>query len=177
MTAFHWPASLLALIFSLFPLSSLAEIEYFAGSELGWMLINVNDEDFNPLLINTHFDLRHSSGFGAELLLATGVKDDEASQVELELDRHAALYATYSASGKRVTWTFGAGYGETKLDASLRGGEFPGDSTYEGGSIFLRFTEELRRWPGWHASLGFYSLFDNSDVDIWSANVGVQYAF
>jgi len=161
----------------MFPLTTLAEFDYLAGSELGWMQIRVNDEDFHPILVNAHFDMRHSSGFGTELLLATGVNDDEASQVELELNRHAALYATYSTSGKRVTLTLGAGYSETKLGASLRGGRYPGDSTYEGGTLFLRFTEEIRSWPGWHASLGLYSLFDNSDIDIWSANLGVQYAF
>ena len=173
----HLSAGLTALFLLLFSFRALAEFDYFAGSELGWMQIGVNDEDFHPILINARFDLRHSSGLGAELLLATGVHDDEAAQVELELDRHAALYATYSASGKSVTLTFGAGYGETKLDASLRGGDYPGSSTYEGGTFFLRFTEEFRRWPKWQAALGFYSLFDNSDIDIWSVNLGAQYEF
>jgi hypothetical protein len=170
-------AIMAAPLLPLCPYGAQAEVDYYLGSELGWMQIAVNDEDFHPIMINAHFNLRHSSGLGAELLLATGVSDDEAAQVELELDRHAALYATYSAIGKHVTLTFGAGYGETRLDASLRGGDYPGKSTYEGGSFFVRFTEEFKRWPNWEAALGFYSLFDNSDVDIWSVNLGAQYAF
>lgn len=170
-------AAVVSSLLVLFPLTTLAEFEYIAGSELGWMQINVNDEQFHPIVVNAYFDMRHSSGFGTELLLATGVIDDQASQVELELDRHAAAYATYSTRGQRVILTLGAGYSQTKLNASLRDGPYPGNSTYEGGTFFFRFTEELRSWPDWHASLAFYSFFDNSDIDIWSANLGVQYAF
>lgn len=160
------------------PHQASAELDYYAGTEIGYMLITVNDETFSPLLINAHFDVRHDSGLGAEVLFATGLTDDEAAQVDLELSSHAAIYGTYSWKGREVTATVGLGYGETELEGSLRGdGSFPGASNYEGTTGFVRFTEHLERWPDWQASLGFYGLFDNSDIDIWSINIGVRYAF
>ena len=171
-------AAALAVICCFFSCQTSAELDFYAGSEVGYMFITVNDETFNPWMINAHFDVRHDSGFGAEVLVATGLTDDEAAQVDLELSSHAAVYGTYSWKGDRVITTLGLGYGETELDGGLRGdGSFPGRSTYEGGTGFVRFTEHLRRWPDWQASLGFYGLFDNSDIDIWSVNVGVRYAF
>lgn len=158
-------------------LPSIAEMKYAVGSEIGVMQVNVNDEDFNPFLANIYFDARHSSGLGAEVLAATGIADDKASQVELDLASHQAIFATYSVKGNRVTTTLGAGYGKTELDASLRGGSYPGESTFEGGALFLRFHEGFKRWPNWHLSMGLSSLFDNSDVDIWSANIGLRYEF
>ena len=160
------------------PMQALAELDFYAGSEVGYMLVTVNEETFSPWLINAHFDVRHDSGIGAEVLLATGIASDEVVQVELDLSSHAAAYGTYSWKGRRVITTVGFGYGETTLDGSLRGdGSFPGESRYEGATGFVRFTEHLRRWPDWQASLGFYGLFDNSDIDIWSINAGVRYAF
>jgi hypothetical protein len=160
------------------PYQALAELDVYAGSEVGYMLVTVNDETFSPWLINAHFDVRHDSGIGAEILLATGLASDEVVQVELDLSSHAAAYGTYSWKGRRVITTVGLGYGETTLDGSLRGdGSFPGESRYEGATGFVRFTEHLRRWPDWQASLGFYGLFDNSDIDIWSINAGIRYAF
>jgi hypothetical protein len=172
---------IIALLFacSIFclPLPGHAEFDYAAGAELGYMKVNVSDEDFHPILANLYFDANHHSGLGAEVLAATGIRDDDASRVELDLSSHLAVFATYSVRGARVAATFGAGYGKTRIDASLRGGDYPGRTTYEGGAFLLRFTEGFRRWPDWQLSLGLSSLFYDSDIDLWSANVGLRYAF
>ena len=174
----HRQSALPVMLSLLISWPACAEFDFYAGSEVGYMLIDVNDETFNPWMINAHFDVRHDSGFGAEILLATGIADDEAAQVELELSQHAALYGTYSWKGRRVITTLGVGYADTELDGSLRGdSSYPGKSSYDGPSGFVRFTEHFQRWPDWQASLGFYGLFGDSDVDIWSMNVGVRYAF
>jgi hypothetical protein len=159
------------------PLPGRAEFAYAVGSELGYMHLEVNDEDFNPVLASVYLEAQHDSGLGAEVLAATGIVDDEAAQVELDLSSHQAIFATYSIEGGGLTATFGAGYGKTRLDASLRNGDYPGKTSFEGGAFFVRFSEGFKRWPEWELSMGLSSLFNDGDVEMWSANLGLRYVF
>jgi hypothetical protein len=141
------------------------------------MYLKVGDEDFHPLLASLYVDARHDSGLGVELLAATGIADDDAARVEMDLSSHLAGFVTYSFASAGLTTMFGAGYADTSLDASLRGGDYPGKTDFEGGAFFLRFSEGFKRWPEWELSMGLSSLFNDGDVEMWSANLGLRYVF
>ena len=152
----------------------------FIGLKAGMGMVEVADSDFRPWLAGVQAGLRDPANrWGAELHLATGVRDDEGNNLTFATDLLTSAYATVGSVSpdNQVLLSLGAGYAVLRTDTDTQGSGYPGGQTFDGAALLVRLEERLRYDSPWFLHATYEHLFLDTDLSVMNFSLGASYAF
>ncbi len=148
------------------------------GAELEYVELDVADESLNPLLAKLAVGAHLGYGLGVELHVAASVKDDNVSNVVLDVPQYAAAYITYAdylVQGLLLKVYLGRA--EVEVDTNLNGSGSPGSQRFRDDSFGVSLEERLTRFPNMAVTAGYRRLFKDEDMKLGVISVGANYVF
>ena len=159
-----------------------AELRTYGGAHAAMLNFEVDHVAFRPWITGIHGGFQMESGLGAELALATGVAEDDKNNTELSLNYAAQTYLTYSLSddipgARRGQLTLGGGY--TFLDTNTQAGnvDFPGDQSWDGPALLIRYSEYLESYPKINLALSYEHFYLDEQLSVFQVKFGASYDF
>jgi hypothetical protein len=152
--------------------------EIFVGLNAGLTNIEASNSDFRPWQVGLLGGMRSASGFGAELHVAAGVRDDDSNNSTMNADLLSVAYLTANSvsSGASVILTAGAGYGLLQTDTDTLGSGYPGSQTFDGPALLLRLEERLNPDSRYSLQATFEHMYLDDDLSVSNFSFGVNYA-
>ena len=160
--------------------AAMAQAGPFLGLKAGLAMVEVDDSNFRPWLTGLQAGWRDASrGWGAELHLSTGVRDDEGANLNFATELLTSAYATVSSTSEdqRAMLSLGAGYALLQTDTDTQGSGYPGSQSFAGPALLMRLEERLRHDSPWILHATYEHLFLDSDMSAMNFSLGASYAF
>ncbi|OZG71584.1 hypothetical protein BTA51_20085 [Hahella sp. CCB-MM4] len=172
----------LACCLGLPALHANAEAKTYGGAHVGLLNFEVNDVTFRPWFAGLQTGFQSDSGVGMEVAAATGIIDNESNKTEMSLNYSAQGYLTYSLydeydGPRRGQFLLGAGY--AVMETSTRAGstDYPGDQTWDGPALMIRYSEYLPSYPKVNLAASYEHYYLDDQLSVAQFTLGVTYDF
>lgn len=172
--------SLTALILILSSAAVAADPRWYAGADIAFSGIEIENETFYPISTRARFGGWLRENIGIELIAGGGVKDDDQAGLTLDVSQAFTIAGRFQSPldlGMKAYILLG--YAETQLDGKLTTSDFPGKETFRGGMVALGGLWPLTKSGGLSLSLEFSGYFtdDEDDIGIGGLSLGMLYDF